>query len=266
MNPSQRVLARSMPRAYLIPGLILAALVLGASSARADSIDVTGVDSTRGVSSLWINERGTNKNTYFTGVIFITLTDSAGRQYQRDTLCADLFTNINLGATYQTVVYAPSHFPAMHLPRTAWLVANALLLSGSTHHSDLPESDWATTPQKAAGLQLAIWDIVHDNGDGFSAGNVRKSTSLLNPTDPTVLQWAQTYESLSLGKSSELAYVYQNRTLRGVEVQMLIGPQFLDGGPHPVPEPSEVVLTATGFGFLVRVIVRRRRAQKAAGG
>ncbi len=205
------------------------------------TITPTGVDSTRG-EGVWMNENGSNVSQYFLGVIFITLTDQqTGAQWNRDTLCVDLFTDINVNVTYGTTLLDPSVVPGKHLDRVAWLIDNALLpTQSSTASSQLPSSDWATTTTQGAGIQLAIWDIVHDNGDGFSSGSVQASTDPLHPTDPDVFSWANVYESLSNNQSSNAAYVYNNVSLsNGAPAQMLAGPIFTDNGPSPVPEPAD---------------------------
>jgi hypothetical protein len=216
--------------------LFVAALLLLGGNAFADTytIDATSVDWNRG-ENIWINENGNPVQTYFTGVIPITLTDTnTGQTWNRDTLCADLFVDIYIGQTYWTTVLSPAVVPGRNLPRAAWLVNNALRPAENTNYvSQLPRSDWVTNSTQGAGIQLAIWDIVEDGGDGLSAGKVQASTGTPTPSD--VLYWATNYEALSLGKSSYSAYVYSNvddtyGPVGGV-AQMLLGPEFTDSGP-----------------------------------
>ena len=194
----------------------------------------TGVDWNRG-GSVWINENGTPQDAYFAGVVLITLTQN-GQQYNRDTMCVDLFTDIYLGVTYNSNILTPEAAPGVGLARVSWLLDNTLLpTQGNQYTSLLPTSDWITTSAQGEGLQLAIWDITGDGGDGFSAGRVQASTAPGQMTDPVVLAWAQAYESLSAGHTSDQAFVYVNSDMNtGAPAQMLEGPLFTDGGPAPV--------------------------------
>jgi hypothetical protein len=223
--------------------LLVVPLTFGGLASAATIIVPTGVDNTRGM-TVWLREDGTNTQAY-AGVIFITLTDS-GHQYNRDTLCVDLFTPISAGVSYSTTLLTPNQVPGKHLSRVSWLIDNVLLpAENSSYTSLLPQVDWVTTAAQGAGLQLAIWDIVHDNGDGFSAGRVRQANGG-HTTNSQVLTWARTYETLSANKDSNLAYIYDNVILNGTTpAQMLAGPLFTDGGPAPpVPEPSTFALGA----------------------
>jgi hypothetical protein len=237
--------------------LLTGALLLAGGNAFADTytIDPDGVDWNLG-ENVWINEDGSPIQTYFTGVIDIVLTDTtSNQQWNRDTLCVDLFTDIYLDQTYGTTVLQPSDISGKNLTRVSWLVDNALLPTrDSSYSSLLPSSDWATNSAQGAGIQLAIWDIVEDNGDGFSAGSVQASSDPNNPTPSDVLYWANTYETLSLNQSSDLSYVYENVSLSdGSPAQMLEGPEYADNGPAPVPEPSAcqfmLVSLAVGIGL-----------------
>ena len=87
------------------------------------------------------------------------------------------------GGTYNTAL---DFADTPNLKRVAWLLNNY----------------YPTNAVTGAGLQLAIWDIMSDNGDGFTSGLVRKSTSNGSPTNATVLADAIQYEALSVGKSS----------------------------------------------------------------
>jgi hypothetical protein len=243
--------------------LLTGALLLAGGNAFADAytIDATGVDWSRG-ENIWINEDGNPVQTYFTGVIDITLTDTgSNQQWNRDTLCVDLFTDIYIGQTYGTTVLHPNNVSGKNLTRVSWLVDNALLpAQNNSYSSVLPSSDWVTNSAQGAGIQLAIWDIVHDNGDGFSAGRLQASGNPANPTPSDVISWANTYETLSLNQSSDLAYIYDNVSLSdGAPAQMLAGPEFADNGPAPAPEPSTCQFMLVSLAGGIGLWFRRRR-------
>ena len=238
--------------------LTVALLLLGGNTfADTYTIDPTDVDWSRG-ESIWMNENGNNVSQYFAGVVLITLTDTdTHQQWYRDTLCVDLFTEIQVKQTYGTTVLDPYEVSGRNLTRVSWLVDNALLPTQSSYLSVLPASDWVTNSAQGAGIQLAIWDIVENNGDGLSAGSVQASTDPNNPTPPDVLSWANFYETQSLNQSSGLAFVYDNVDLSSdAPAQMLEGPEFTDGGPVPAPEPSTcqfmLVSLAGGIGLWFR--------------
>jgi hypothetical protein len=177
----------------------------------------------------------------------------------------DLFTDINIGSTYGTTLLDPYEVSSNNLTRVSWLVDNALLPTQSSHLSALPSSDWVTSSAQGAGIQLAIWDIVENNGDGLYAGTVQASTPS-NSTDPNnqtpadVLDWANTYETLSLNQSSGLAFIYDNVDLSsGARVQMLEGPEFADNGPVPSPEPSTCRFMLVSLAGGIGLWFRRRR-------
>ena len=235
--------------------LTVALLLLGGNTfADTYTIDAYNVDWSRG-ENIWINENGNPLQTYFTGVVLISLTDTnTGQTWNRDTLCVDLFTDIIIGQTYGTTLLDPYEISGKNLTRVSWLVDNALLPTQSSYLSVLPSSDWVTNSAQGAGIQLAIWDIVENNGDGLSAGSVQASTDPNNPTPSDVLYWANFYETQSLNQSSGLAYVYNNVNLStGAPAQMLEGPLFTDGGPMSAPEPSTcqfmLVSLAGGIGL-----------------
>jgi hypothetical protein len=238
---------------------VLAAWLFLAGIASATTIVATGVDWNRG-EGIWINEDGVDTHAYFAGIIYIAVY-SGGQEYDRDTVCVDLFTDINPYVLYDTVLLRPSQVPGKNLLRAAWLVDNAVPPVPIPSPA-LPE---VTTPAQGAGLQLAIWDIVHDNGDGFYAGRVQADTDPATatnaPTDPTVLAWAIFYENASIGMHSDLSFVYDN-FIRGTTTaaQMLIGPGYYhDDGPEPpTPEPSTFALA---LGALLIGVARLFRPQ-----
>ncbi len=241
--------------------LTVALLLLGGNAfADTYTIDPTGVDWSRG-ESIWMNENGNNVKQYFAGVVDITLTDTdTHQQWNRDTLCVDLFTDIYIGQTYGTTLLDPYEISGKNLTRVLWLVDNALLPTQSSYFSVLPSSEWVTNSAQGAGIQLAIWDIVENNGDGLYAGTVQASTDPNNPTPADVLDWANTYETLSLNQSSGLAFIYDNVNLSsGVPVQMLEGPEFADNGPVPTPEPSTCQFMLVSLAGGIGLWFRRRR-------
>jgi hypothetical protein len=237
--------------------------VAGAALANS-TILATGVDSSRG-GSFWIREDGADINAFFGGVIFITLTEN-GLQFNRDTLCVDLFTDINLGQTYNTDVLRPDQVPGKNLPRVSWLVDNALLPTEGSYSSLLPQDQWVRTAVQGIAIQLAIWDIVHDGGlevNPLAQGRVQAAPGL---TDPAVVQWTNAYLSVSKGKYSDLAYVYNNVDMgNGLPAQMLAGPMFADGGPTPSPAPEPSTFAA-GAGLLTLLLTYCRRARRRATG
>jgi hypothetical protein len=249
--------------------LLIAATTALCGIATADSIVVTGVDASRGEYNVWIGENGADVNSYFAGVILIQLTDTAG-VFDRDTMCVQLFVDINLGSTYGTTVVTPDSQPGRaSLDRVSWLLDNALLpaQNGGATSSALPQADWVTTAAQGAGLQLAIWDIVENGGDGFTKGTVQQG-SAAHPTDASVLSWANYYESNSSlpADASGDAFVYLNvNTGSGAPAQTLEGPGFPhDGGPQPTPEASTLVLAGTALTALG--LVGRRKIGKLVGG
>ncbi len=244
--------------------ICLLALLFSASGFASNFLMPAGVDWARG-GSVWLREDGHDVNAYFAGVIFITLNED-GQLFYRDTLCVDLFTDIYLGVNYDTSILHPNQVPGKNLNRVSWLVDNALMpTQGPIYSSLLPAQDWVYSAAQGAGIQLAIWDIVHDNGDGFSAGRLQAVTDPGHPTDPTVLAWAQFYENASFNRSSDLSFIYVNVDLgNGQPAQMLAGPRFLDGGPHPNPEPATVLLVASALAAVV-VSVKRKRTAEARG-
>ena len=129
------------------------------------------------------------------------------------------------------------------IQRVAWLLTN----------------QYPTSAAAGAGFQLAIWDILTDNGDGFSAGKVQKSTG--TATNATVLADAIGYETASAGKSSATQFViYNNTTTQGVKVQTLMGLWPTDGGPVPeTPEPASIIMIFSGLALIGLSRIRRAR-------
>jgi hypothetical protein len=79
--------------------------------------------------------------------------------------CGDVFAGIAQNTTYDANGAFMNNEP---YTRVAWLMANALpmIVSGSP-----------AAGAEAAALQLAIWDILHDNGNGLTDGQLQQSAN-----------------------------------------------------------------------------------------
>jgi hypothetical protein len=214
-------------------------LLCGASYA--NSIILTSVDAPLGQQqTLWINEQGTNTLLYWAGGINASVDGHA-----RVLWCVELFVDINLNTTYNTTV---DWADTPSLKRVGWLMHN--VVSG------------VTTQTQGAALQLAIWDIIEDGGDGLNpgAGKVYKSTDASHPTDAAVLSLALQYESQSQGKLYDWVPVYHNVIVSdGSPVQDLIGEFVRDGGPlSELPEPEVPGMVFGGLALMAAGWRRRR--------
>ncbi len=210
--------------------LILLA-VLAAWPVAANTLIVVGADNNFG-QNVWIDENGTNKQVWSGGI------DIKVDGFSRLAYCIELFVNISVG-TYNTVLDFAD--PTSNMQRVAWLLNN----------------DYPTNAASGAGFQLAVWDIMSDNGDGFTSGLVRQSTG--TATDATVLADAKAYETASAGKSSKVNIVVYHNTLNGVAAQTLMGIWPSDSGPIPeTPEPAAVVMVLSGLALIGLSRLRRR--------
>ena len=208
----------------------------GTSSLSATSLTLD-IDPTREL-NLYIKANGVEEYTT-AGVLLITV-DAA---YQRVALCVDYFTPIDIGINYTTT------FPTVNSinngMRVAWLIENALA--------------GATTQISGAALQLAIWEIVHDNGAGyltnteFSQGTIQAPTTVGNQWSAALLTAAHNYvvSAMGVGHTSQNAWVYVNFDPGlGQNVQTLMSPVYPTGAP--APEASSLLLVISGAAFLAR--------------
>jgi hypothetical protein len=152
----------------------------------------------------------------------------------RYAFCVDLFTLINY-ATYNSNLGTPDMIN--NGLRVAWLLENYGLT--------------AVTNDGASAVQLAIWDLVHDNGDGFGAGRVQ----LASTASSNVMALSNLYLTNSFGQSSTQATILFNTSLaNGTPAQTLIT-SYVPTVENP--EPSTFLLLgagvlAIGFGKLRR--------------
>lgn len=101
-----------------------------------------------------------------------------------------------------------------------------------------------TNATMGAALQLAIWDVLVDGGNGLGAGNLKSNVS------GGILSQANWYLASSAGQSSEASWLKAtHHGAGGNQYQNLVGPA--------VPGP------AAALPFLTSLVALRRRRRKA---
>lgn len=201
-------------------------LLSSSSSLWATEIVHTGLDWNR-AQTIEIKADG---NTWHVGAgVGILLVD--GVDYI-DVLCVNLFQGITLNVEY-----------------AAQSIAAGLYDSDGPAAGYLAQTYLPTISTKVAGaaLQLAVWDMIHDGGDGFSAGRVQSTVN----TDSSVLTQANAYRQDALGKSAA-ASVFTAAPSAAVFQQQI----YLAGNPAQVPEPATFALL--GIGLISAALLRRR--------
>lgn len=207
---------------FLIP-----ALCLLTTAAHAGTFTLTGVDGSRGA-NVTVVEDGIPLVGY-AGVI----TGTYNGTDVSPLFCVDLFTPIDL-ASYDSTPLAPRL--ARHEDRVAWLYLNQL----ST----------VTSPNTGAAFQIAIWDIVHDNGDGLASGLVKLGPDSFPSLTSAQVSLINGYLAVSAGQSATTGVSIYDNTSLNEPAQNLIGAESLESGPveptNPVPEPATFGLMALG--------------------
>jgi len=233
--------------------LILLGFLAASPSFAATLLYVASTDTAIG-GNIWISEdSGVSDKSVYAGGINInvggTNTDGSNGD-ARVAFCVQLFVNISTGKTYDTVIDPANNAPpltptnAVNLERAAWLINN--------YWPSATAQGKGTLVQQGEGLQLAIWDLMEDNGDGFSSGKLRAASNG-NTTNATVLADAQGYEAAALaGTKVGLAYIYIDTTTAkpAVAAQDLIS---------DTPEPSSILLICGGLALIGLSRLRRQR-------
>lgn len=222
--------------------VVVAAGLASQANAAPIVMQVTGVDAARGGSIKMLVDGGVK--TEYAGLINIKLDGLAAAAF-----CVDLFHNIGI-ETIQANPFSPYTTPNTNGARAAWLFANQLSMVNSV----------------AAGeaFQLAIWDIIHDGGDGLSAGRIGASAGIGTPAG--VITAANQFLAASLGQSSGAASIYVS--VDGPTAKQALVSVYLGGGggwtppldQGAVPEPATFALTGIGLAAAAIYVRRRRRA------
>jgi MYXO-CTERM domain-containing protein len=168
-----------------------------------------------------------NEQTETMGVMLIQVDGGAWQA----AFCSDVFAGISQNTTYDSTGTPTSAAP---FGRVAWLMANILpnITGGSP-----------SAGAQAAALQLAIWDVIHDNGDGLQAGAVQQSVN----TSVDVVNNFNSY--LGAPWSPAVGLIRYQNTFQGTNISAQELVTF-------VPEPSTFGL---GLLSLAGLAVWRRR-------
>ena len=194
---------------------------------------MSGVDSGKGANVQYYHNGTTASG--FAGVIFGTYNGVSVSPL----FCVDLFTDINYG-NYDSNPLTPNL--VRHEDRAAWLYINRL--------STVVSADTGLA------LQVAIWDIVHDGGDGLAAGAglVNSSATSLIGLTQVQINLATAYILESQGHSVTTGVsIYQN-----FNQTTHAGAQNLIGVQAPVPEPTTLFMAAAGVAGIVFARLRAK--------
>ncbi|HMS54495.1 MAG TPA: PEP-CTERM sorting domain-containing protein [Fimbriimonadaceae bacterium] len=202
--------------------LFTSSLILSAAVSRAALFTFHGLVSGKS-QAVSINYAGNSMNV---GAGLANVSLDGGPQFLG--VCVDLDHWNGNGSSYQVNV-RPIEDRGPFATRAAWLFND----QASSVNSNM----------KGAALQLAVWDIVYDNGDGLDAGSFKSSAS------GSLLTQTNSYLAASFGNTSSNANWFQavshgNANNRN---QNYMG---------TVPEPSSIAVIAVGAFALLR---RRRR-------
>jgi len=205
------------------------------SSLFATSIKHTGMDTSRGL-NIEIRADGSARNV--NAGVNILLVDGLNLV---DVFCVNLFTGITLNQTYAAMSIDADDYN-VNGDSAAWLMETFLPVVNA--------AAGAIRQIDGAALQLAIWDLIHDGGDGFAAGRLRAT----NHTNSSVLAVANEWWLEALDKTGEASVYTALPGNRAFQQQMYLG-------ESEVPEPS--TLAMFGIGALAVIFGSWRRRNTA---
>ena len=105
-------------------------------------------------------------------------------------------------------------------------------------------------------MQLAIWDVIHDGGDGFASGRVRSTGN----TNSGVLALANQWRLESLDQHGSASIYVPAPNSRSFQPQLYLTGCAANGscGGSEVPEPGTLMMLSIG-GLGIYCGTRRRR-------
>jgi hypothetical protein len=213
---------------------ILAALILAAVLAVPASALVLGLDWGTGQSPVTINYFGSSLSVYagslkgyVGGQLGNPLPPNDGT-YFGEVFCVDLNHFITIPTEYE--VESLTTADLANGGRLAWMYQNNIA-QAKNGDSDI-----------AAALQIAMWDVVTDGGDGLDTGNFQYVSGLASRSTVS----SATMIEESAGKAAEATYF---RT---------IGPDGQSMITIPVPEPGTFGLLGLGFSLISFGFLRKR--------
>ncbi|MBM3793909.1 MAG: hypothetical protein FJW31_07530 [Acidobacteria bacterium] len=142
-----------------------------------------------------------------------------------DALCVNLFQAIYLNTTYAAQSIAPASYDVDGGNAPAYLAERYLSAS--------------LTDVGGAALQLAVWDLIDDGGDGFAAGRIRSTAN----TNGSVLAQANNWRMEAMGQSGAASIFTAAPGTTAFQQQI-----YLTGNPGggEVPEPGKLVMLVVG--------------------
>lgn len=212
---------------------IFAALILATLLAAPASAVVLGLDWGTGQSPVTFKYFGANRTVYagsmkgyMGGQIGAPLPPNDGT-YFGEVFCVDLSHSISLPTEYEVETLTTAELT--NGGQVAWLFQ---------HNQAAAKND----TEVSAALQLALWDVVTDGGDGLSVGNFQYLSGATSKTSEA----GATMIAESAGQSDVATY------LRAV------GPYGQSMITSPVPEPGTFGLLGLGLSLLGFGFFRKR--------
>jgi hypothetical protein len=185
--------------------------------------------------------------TGYAGVISATLDGQ-----HLDLFCVDLYHDVSPGVNYTVNIWAPNDPAAqaysLNLGRAAWLYLNYLPVVNAAVDKDV----------EGAALQLAIWDVIHDSGDGLATGTIKLDAGTTNAASQNSYGYTAQWITASSGHSINNAAVLIN--VGGPNASQTL----LAAVPNAVPTPEAATFGTMGTALLVLGLVGRKRLQRAA--